>query len=1342
VRLFLSYGRRDAAELADRLRADLEARGYEVWQDTRQIRSGREWELEIEDGLRNAQLLVALLSPHAVRRAGGPHSPDDLDSVCLDEISFARFRRPPKPIVPVLAAPCEPPFSIFRLDYVDLCAWRDSEDKYRAGLQRLLEAVEAALRGETRYRPWELQLRPWDFAAFLDEKRRHFCGRQWLFEAIDAWRASHQEPALLITGDPGVGKSALVAELVHRNPGGQVLAYHCCQADTPATLDPGRFVRSLAAMMASRLEGYARLLSETSVREALSESGCAHEPASAFEAGVLAPLRRLPAPGEGGRYLLVDALDEALALREGAWGLTIVDVLAARLNRFPPWLRVVATTRKDRNILARLRGLRAHELDAQDPRNLQDIEDYLSVRLASPQLAEELVPSRRSAREVAVTLRTKSAGNFLYAQQVLEGIERHQYRLDRLDALPPGLYGLYLRSFERHFPDERRYAAARSVLQVVVAAREPLAEEQLARATGLDLEGELPHALRNLAPYLPRREGRYAVYHKSLADWLTDDELRGTCYYVSRRRGHELLADLCWGEYRRGARALSAYALAHLPSHLLGARRWGDLAHVLCDLPFLEAKAEAGLVFNLADDFTEAVRQLPPEAPGRRLLGLLEEALRADIHFLARHPACLFQCLWNRCWWYDSPQGESHFDPPASGWPSGGPPWAGPEPRLHRLLESWRAAKKQAVPGFRWVRSLHPPADPLGAAQRAVLRGHQGGVTCVAITRDGRHIASGASDRTVRVWHAQSGSEMACLRGHERPVDCVAFSPDGGSLASGSWDWTVRLWDVPTGTQVACLRGHEQKVNGVAFAPDGRHVVSGAWDGTVRIWDVDAGRQLACLCLCGHTDRVLTVALSPDGSRVASGSSDQTIRLWDPARQEEIACLRGHGDEVRAVAFSADGRYLASGSADRTIRLWDAQAGSELACFACPRKVNSVAFSPDGKRLVWGSTDGTVRVRAAESGAELACFRGHERAVRSVVISPDGQHVISAGDDEAVRVWNAQARGELSRPRGHEDWVSAVAFSPNGTHLLSWGDDRTIRLWDPEGGGQRACFRWPNDLVWGITFSPDSSRVVFASEDDTVCVWDLKSDSARACFRGNTGWRWTMLTFSPDGRRLAAGSDDKTARVWDLESGNELICLRGHYYTVRCLTFSADGRQIATGSSDKAVRIWDAGTGRELACLRGHGGAVRVVAFSPDGRRIASGSDDRAVLVWDAVSGREVADLRGHDGAVDRVSFSPDGQRVVSRSADRTVRIWDVAGAACIDVIDGIGDDVAIAAGPPQFPWVAAARKLETVIQDATTGEALAWFPAALRHLSTHPSGRIWAGAAGHHLYLFTLEEG
>ena len=319
AKLFLSYGRRDATALAEKLETGLIASGYEVWRDVRDIQSGTDFLRVIENGLKDANLAVCLLSPHSVRRASDRASPDSLDSVCLDELSYARFGCQ-IPIVPVMAVPCEPPFVIYRLDYTDLCGWEASGDKYAQGLARILQAIESALRtNESPLRGWDSQLKPIDFSGFIDEKRKDFCGREWLFDEIDAWRALPNERALLIKGDPGIGKSAIVAELVHQNRGGQVLAYHCCRYDRRDTLQPARFVQSLAAMIASRIPEYESRLGDQEIAEALSTSRCEEDPLGAFEDGILEPLNTLEPPQEGIRYILVDALDEAL-LRDGAAG--------------------------------------------------------------------------------------------------------------------------------------------------------------------------------------------------------------------------------------------------------------------------------------------------------------------------------------------------------------------------------------------------------------------------------------------------------------------------------------------------------------------------------------------------------------------------------------------------------------------------------------------------------------------------------------------------------------------------------------------------------------------------------------------------------------------------------------------------------------------------------------------------------------------------------------------------------------------------------------------------------------------------------------------------------------
>jgi hypothetical protein len=361
------------------------------------------------------------------------------------------------------------------------------------------------------------------------------------------------------------------------------------------------------------------------------------------------------------------------------------------------------------------------------------------------------------------------------------------------------------------------------------------------------------------------------------------------------------------------------YFFQHLRHHLTEAGRDPELIDLLLDLRWLEAKAEAGLVSDLAMDFTRAAERIPIDRGARHHLRLLEQALRSDIHFLASRPTTMFQCLWNRCWWYDCPDAAAYYDSPSGGWPAEGPPWSRPAPdRLCKLLEAWREAKERSSPGFLWLRSLRPPELALGSPQLACLGGHTSWVESVAYSPDGHRVISGSLDDTVRVWDAASGAEVACFRGHTLSVSSAAYSPDGRRIVSGSHDDTVRVWDAQSGAELACFCRHTQSVESAAYSPDARRIVSGSDDQTVRVWDAQSGAVLACLR--GHTQSVTSVAYSPDGRRIVSGSHDLTVRVWDAQCDVELPYLRGHENEVTSVAYSPDGRRISSGSTDRTVR--------------------------------------------------------------------------------------------------------------------------------------------------------------------------------------------------------------------------------------------------------------------------------------------------------------------------------------------------------------------------------------------------------------------------------------
>ena len=277
----------------------------------------------------------------------------------------------------------------------------------------------------------------------------------------------------------------------------------------------------------------------------------------------------------------------------------------------------------------------------------------------------------------------------------------------------------------------------------------------------------------------------------------------------------------------------------------------------------------------------------------------------------------------------------------------------------------------------------------------------------------------------------------------------VAYSPDGKNIASGSQDKSVRVWDAKSGAITATLVGHSNWVKSVAYSPDGLRIASGSDDKSVRVWDAGSGDCVATLI--GHSDKVYSVAYSPDGKNIASGSVDKSVRVWDAKSSACVASLEGHSNAVMSVAYSPDGRNIASGSKDKSVRVWDAESG---ACVATLEehsdRVTSVAYSPDGRRIASGSWDTSVKVWDAESGACVATLEGHSDRVTSVAYSPDGRRIASGSWDKSVRVWDAESGTCVETLEEHSNWVWSVAYSPDGKNIASGSLDKSVRVWKKE----------------------------------------------------------------------------------------------------------------------------------------------------------------------------------------------------------------------------------------------------------------------------------------------------
>jgi WD40 repeat protein len=1071
-----------------------------------------------------------------------------------------------------------------------------------------------------RSEPWESPGN--ELIDFTIERARHvrFVGREDVLGRLDEWLLTRDDTRwVVITGGPGMGKSALVsAWLARREAAGVTVPHHFVRRQVADWDQPERIAASLAAQVEALFPD---------LRDAQAKP-------EARLADLLGRVsRRLG--GSGRLVIVVDGLDETRA-EPGE------NPLPRLLpHAVPAGIRILCATRPTYPHLG--------WIDARSPARRVNLDDgrwassnEAVVRRFWHAVAPDYQPPLPAATLAAAI--TRAGGNVLHAVMLHDLLQDEPPEQRRADRIPDGLRQLIGEVWDRAASNE----SVRAGLGVLCAAQEALSLDALAEVAAWsyhDKERFVPAARQLLLEEPAAWTGTKA--YRPRHDWVRElmaERLGG----ATVRAHHETLARTLARWPAATEPMARRYALRHALIHRAESGAWADAWRLAADMSFLAAKCRELGVHEAELDverIAERCRASGDEMLGRRF-GDLVRALARESHWLRTAPEALAALVWNR---------------------------------LRQL--GWSAdeidAQIQVPAGSTFLR-VRQLATRASAALVRDLVGHARWVTACAVTPDGRRVVSASWDHTLKVWDLASGRVEATLEGHTDCVAACAVTPDGRRVVSASADKTLKLWDLASGRVEATLEGHAGGVTACAVTPDGRRVVSASEDHTLMVWDLASGRVEATLEV--HAGRVTACAVTSDGRRVVSVSADKTLKLWDLASRRVEATLEVDASWVTACAVTPDGRHVVSASGDHTLKLWDLASGRvEATLEGHVNRVTACAVMPDGRRVVSASYDKTLKLWDLASGRVEATLEGHADRVTACAVTPDGRRMVSASYDKTLKLWDLASGQVEATPEGHANRVTACAVTPDGRRVVSASYDQTLKLWDLASGRVEATLEGHADGVTACAVTPDGRRVVSASSDHTLKLWDLASGRVEATLEGHADGV-TACAVTLDGRRVVSASWDNTLKLWGLASGRVEVTLEGHANWVTACAVTPDGRCVVSASADRTLKIWDLASGRVEATLEGHVDRVSACAVTPDGRCVVSASDDKTLKLWDLATGRVEATLQGHVDRVTACAVTPDGRRMVSASWDQTLRLWDLQTGTCLFTHRGNAGYVAVTA--------------------------------------------------------------
>ncbi len=581
------------------------------------------------------------------------------------------------------------------------------------------------------------------------------------------------------------------------------------------------------------------------------------------------------------------------------------------------------------------------------------------------------------------------------------------------------------------------------------------------------------------------------------------------------------------------------------------------------------------------------------------------------------------------------------------------------------------------------------------------LVGHDASVNSVSFSDDGRLLASGSQDNTIKIWRRDRSPQPPLGRGaNDNKLSQFPLRRGANSLKPllrrGANDNKLSLFPLRRGANslkppfirgargdlnvgkyentqlIQTLTGHKDGIFSVIFSPENQFIIAGSFDNTVSLWRYNSTTGLfenRPSVIISEPDGLWAIAFNPSNNIIATATENGNVKFWT-VDGKLIKTISAHNQKIWGLNFSPDGNF-ATASADNTIKIWDSEGRFLKTLSGHKDEVLSVNFSRDRKLIVSGSKDETVKLWDF-TGKLLHTFAGHTDEVLDVRFSPDGKSIASASADNTVILWDVASRKQYQQTRYGSKAVE-VSFNPDGKTLATASADNTVKLSYLKG-------ILPTFAGSSVSISPNGdvaiangNIITLRRRDGLKNRRDAESAEERGVEelsvvlkgeRGNREEEYEVLKiiFSPTGQYFATIDSENQIIVWNLQ-GKLLQKWLGHdvknnigFDAIQDISISPNGKTIATISRiDKQVKLWNL-QGKLIKSWQLNDDLVTNIRFSPDGETLAT-AGDKTVKIWN-YQGNLLRTITGHQENIAAFNFSSDGRIIATASNDKTVKLW------------------------------------------------------------------------------------